>query len=269
MRIAVANIFILALMLGAARPCGADTRTGADRSSAPPVQMTHMHPVTSSMGCWLNHIYSVAFDRLGYDLDYRYYPAARASAMADAGDVDGELARTGAYGDGHPNLVRVQEPHLQTSFSAYSVTALGSSMDWDAIRDSGLKIGYVRGIERLEQQLRGVPAGRLQPVLKSLDGLHMLVRGRIDVFIGPDSNLVNVLGGKEFNGVRMFRHVLETHSGHAYLNKRHAALAGDLAVVLQALKREGVLERAAVQCGCSFEPVQATDRAPGGGGSSR
>lgn len=252
MRIVVACVLLWALVLGAAGPGGAQERTDKVSSRQKVIEMTHMRPMSSSIGCWLYHVYRVAFKRLGYELDYLYYPAARASSLACAGEVDGELARTAQYGKSHPNLVRVEEPHLRTSFSAYSTVAVDGVADWASLANSDYTIGYVRGIEMLEWHFAFIPPHRVQTVRDAADGIRMLLRKRIDIFVGPESNLDAVLACKEFSGATVKKLVLDNHAGHAYLHVKHAELAERLSDVLRKMKEEGELSKADSLCGSSY-----------------
>jgi hypothetical protein len=86
----------------------------------------------SVQGAWLELIYHEAFRRLGYQLKYLVVPPRRASILAESGDVDGEIHRVASHGKEHPALVRVEEPHFSTAFSAYASRPLALANGWDS-----------------------------------------------------------------------------------------------------------------------------------------
>jgi hypothetical protein len=51
---------------------------------------------------WLELVYREAFKRLGVEISIVGLPTKRASVMADAGQIDGDLHRARNYGDKHP-----------------------------------------------------------------------------------------------------------------------------------------------------------------------
>ncbi|MDP1612294.1 MAG: hypothetical protein Q8M11_14660 [Sulfuritalea sp.] len=59
---------------------------------------------------WVSLIYGEAFRRLGIPVQISSFPQARGTALANQGSVDGQAGRIRAYGDTHPDMVRVEEP---------------------------------------------------------------------------------------------------------------------------------------------------------------
>jgi hypothetical protein len=195
-------------------------------------------------------IYTEALGRLGLGFEFLEVPPNRATAMAAAGEVDGELGRTREFAALYPTLVRVEEWNTAVLFSAYAVQA-GLSVDgWDTLRRSRYTVGYRLGIKEIEHELeKEAYRGRTEAVNDFVSGLQMLQRGRIDLYadvqnaiepylVAPDDRLdpdpalrPRVVG------------VLFRTTGHAYLHERHRELAPQLSAVLHGMKREGLHER--------------------------
>ena len=215
--------------------------------------MTHIRPENHNMGCWLLHVYTTAFKRLGYDMKYLYLPAARATIAATRGETDGELARTEYYGQQHPELVRVDESHKVVSFCAYTNRKDVKALDWETLKNSDLSIGYLRGLQRVERETKSWDADRIQVLNSDWSGLRMVAAHRIDVLIGPEPGVDNILSKEEFRnaGIRKVGY-LESHKAHAYLNRRHAKLAEPLSQVLRDMKKEGLLKAYADQCNLDY-----------------
>ena len=75
----------------------------------------------SSVGRWLQLVYTDAFAQLGYGFRYTAYPMRRSGAISSSGLSDGEINRLHDYDTVEPSLVRVEEPHLVSRYVAYAV----------------------------------------------------------------------------------------------------------------------------------------------------
>jgi hypothetical protein len=196
-------------------------------------------------GTWLALIYTEALRRLGYTLRYVDYPARRASAMSDRGLVDGEIHRVADYGRAHPNLVRVEEPHFAMRFAAYAVPPTHLGPGWGALATTAYRVSFRLGVMKCEQELPAVVApDRLMRVPSAVLGLRQLAAGHADLFIDVDDVVQAALARPEFHGTPVRRvALLEQVDVHAFLHKKHAALAPRLAAVLAQMKAEGLIER--------------------------
>lgn len=149
-------------------------------------------------------IYTEAFRRLGYSLEYKGHSAKRASIMADTGDADGEIHRICKYGNKHPNLIRVDEQHFPIYFSAYGIDSSIQINGWESLRETDFKIGYRRGIYGCESILPElVPKNRLMQADTIEQGLRQVLVGRTKIFIGVQ---------------RVIEEFLKTEDVHKYSN---------------------------------------------------
>jgi len=198
----------------------------------------------------VTRLYTEALGRLGLGFEFLEVPPNRATAMAAAGEVDGELGRTREFAELYPTLVRVEEWNTVVLFSAYAVKP-GLSVDgWESLRGSRYSIGYRLGIKEIEHELEDAAyRGRTEAVKDFVSGLQMLQRGRVELYadvqnaiepflmapddrLDPDPALRPRVAG-----------VLFRTTGHAYLHEKHRELAPRLSAVLHQMKLEGLHER--------------------------
>lgn len=195
---------------------------------------------------WLALIYNDAFQQLGVELEIRTFPAARASAEAAAGNVDGELARSFEYQAMQPNLVRVPEATFLASTIAYARRPdVRLAPGWEALRNTPYRVEYRLGYPAMASKLAAVlPPSQLAEVRDAETGLRKLVLGRSDLYVDVEDSVAPMLARPEFRnaGIRPSS-VLQRGPIHAYLNKQHAELALRLAAVLKRMRDSGQIER--------------------------
>jgi len=202
-------------------------------------------PIESPSGKLYNLIYHEAFKRLGLEMEYRHLPPKRASVEADVGNIDGEVGRILAYGEDHPNLVRVDEAGISDAFCAFTMNHTISLDGWDSLRNTPYKVEYQRGVFRPEQVLiKIVPSVNLSNITSLRQGLRKLTKGRTDVYIDSEAAVMGLLATAEFknNGIQKAG-VMEYVYYYAYLHIKHKDLAQKLAEVLKQMKAEGVVEQ--------------------------
>jgi ABC-type amino acid transport substrate-binding protein len=208
------------------------------------VMATMFDQADNGAGTLLGLIYTEAFRQLGVELEIRLLPPTRARVEAVAGIVDGELARSYAYGVIQHTLVRVPESTLIATTSAY-VRSKHIRLDgWDSLRGTTYRVEFRAGYQATEQRLASlVPAAQLSSVSGGEQGLQKLAIGRTDVYVDAEEFVEPLLATGRYakQGVHKAA-VLERTPIHAYLNKRNEALAQPLAEVLRKMKASGQIE---------------------------
>jgi len=201
--------------------------------------------IDHSQGVWLEMIYREAVRRIGFQLEYRVYPAKRASALADSGAVDGEIHRVMSYGTDHPNLILVPAPHFFTSFAAYGLAPMKLSDGWHSLGADRLRVEYRAGVVYCEQKLPSVvPAIRLSAAYRINLCLRKLLHHRTDIYVDDERSVDLELQDDEFKGSMIRRlAIMEVVGTFSYLNKRHSNLVPRLAEVLNDMRREGTIEK--------------------------
>src|SRR3989338_9087143 len=156
-------------------------------------------PLDSSSGAFLNLVYSEAFKRLGITFKYQHFPARRSTLLSNSGVLDGELSRIHYYNENHPNMIRVEEPHWTSGFIAVAVDSSIQLNGWDSLRNQDFKVLYVAGIKGCEVNLpKVVRPENLDVVMQNSHAFRMLLKGRADLFIGSEMDLVSDLESEEF-----------------------------------------------------------------------
>lgn len=195
---------------------------------------------------WVTLIYREAFRRLGIPMEIEHYTLARRAALVEEGIADGETSRVYGYGDGRPNLIRVEESLIDLSFALYTAKPDLRVERFEDLRDTRYLVEYRRGILICEKTVKKwVPAERISDVPTQQQGLKKLVAGRTDLYCDIDVYVRQELQTPEFKGVTGVRKAIgigEAVPTYPFINKKHAALAPRLAAVLKQMKAEGLIE---------------------------
>jgi polar amino acid transport system substrate-binding protein len=223
---------------GAAQP--------AVEGERPLVLATGLRPDTRLMRA-AQYLYSSLFARVGRRVELRFIPSVRARYEANQGHVDGDFFRIADYGQRAPNLVRVDEPVAQEGFGIYvasnrfmGLKTLADIMAWSG---EPLEIGYTKGIVGID----GLPglAGlskrhRLQSTPDLEIGARMLIKGHLDLYLGPllVVEALLVQQGLDHSDIRCAG-IFNRRDGYIFLHKRHAALVPGLEAAIRAMKAEG------------------------------
>ncbi len=207
--------------------------------------LVYLVPKEAFLGKWFNLIYTEAFQRMGLEFEYRQYPGKRCSVLADAGRVDGEIARIYTYAETHPDLIRVEESPVTVKFLALATDTSITLDRWESLRGADYHIVGIRGVKKLQEKLPGlIKEEQLTLVGEWAQGLKMLISGRADIFIDVNFGAPTLLNTDAFkdSGIQVVG-LMEENPTYAYLHKKHEALAPKLATVLKEMKEEGLIER--------------------------
>ena len=188
---------------------------------------------------WATQLYSKALARLGYKLSIRRCEPHLCTRLATSGQVDGELLRVASYQIEAPELIRVQQRTLTMTWAAFTLKKQANIDSWEQIIKSDLKISYLPDIPYLSHRLVGkVPERRLVKMKHWISGPESLASGDADVYITADSVVTT---GSVGDGLR--RVVLSKEVPlFAYVNKKHAQLARDLAPVILNMRSTGEID---------------------------
>jgi len=236
------------LLAGALLLCPAAAR-GQAVPSAPagpePFLMSADTKTTRLYRCF-ERMYTEAFRRLGIPLQIADHNLTRRNALLSAGAIDGEMARARAYGDAHPELIRVEEPVFEFGFALFAVNQEVRLEKLEELAATGYAVEYRRGILVCENTLKKlVPPERLSDVLTTVQGVKKLQAGRTDLYCELEPFYIEeALAEPELQGAAPVRRVLRFAAlpTYPYLHKRHAALAPRLVAVLRQLKAEGIYD---------------------------
>jgi hypothetical protein len=199
---------------------------------------------------WFLKLYTEALNRMGITLRYRIMPPKRASTYTDQGILDGELSRVYDYNTKHPNLIRVEEHHLLSVFSAFAIDPTITLKGWESLNDTNYKVEYRRGIKKSADNLKSrIPPERRSEISSISDGVGKLLIGRSDIFIDSEDGVFDYLKTAEFQRMSQDRGVMvgkvgvmETVTSHFWLHKKHRELAPQLSRILGDMKKEGLFD---------------------------
>lgn len=234
----------LALLASLCLPAAPALSQAALAAKKPFVMAADGEPTTYGSR-WVALIYNEAFKRLGMPFQLEHYTLARRAALVEEGAADGETSRVYAYGNGRPDLVRVEESLIDLGFSLYTANPAMRLERIEDLRTTHYQVEYRRGILLCENTLKAVVAAeRLSDVPTQLQGLKKLVAGRTDLYCDIDVYVLQELQLPEFKGVNV-RKVISVGKAvptFPYLHKKHAELAPRLGAVLKQMKAEGLIE---------------------------
>ncbi|MDY0746270.1 hypothetical protein SNE35_17285 [Paucibacter sp. R3-3] len=226
-----------------------------------PLVFAMIRPETQFLGRWQRLIYREAFARVGRDIAFVDYPAARASVELDRGSIDGEGGRPLSYADSSKNILRLRVPLFEVTYVAVGRRGeLPPISSWDSLKDFKGVVAYKAGVYTTSTQLpRVLPVNRLIGLPETDRGLKMVALGRSDLYIDEELTILSALVDAELATLPLARAgVLGTVDVYGYLHQRHAALAVRLGDVLAQMQKQGDIERLRRQVEKEF--LVSTDR---------
>lgn len=192
----------------------------------------------------LSEVYSRIFAKMGIDYEYRHLPAARASLASNSGDVDGELTRVHAYGQSHPNLVRVEEANHQLEFVAYTTDPHLILSGWDSLK--GYTVDCRRGVLMCARNVSETTEMHEVDTVKQM--VTRLVNGWSDLYVQNAEGFAfysqeDWYAQIDTHSAIRLAGVMEVTTAHAFLHKKHQALVPRIEQLLREMKQTGEYQR--------------------------
>lgn len=187
------------------------------------------------------------FKEHGYDLTVKYLPALRSLEAADRGITDGDLFREAQIGSNeYPNLVRVNYPVSYYPLFAFVGDPAIKAKGIKGIKDlAQYRVITQRGERFMEKLINPViPKDKLTVVASYEQAFKMLAAGRADVVVSDRSRAFHFL--KELgleDKVQMVTPPLMIPNLYTYFNKKHAALADEIAKTMKAKMDDGTYQK--------------------------
>lgn len=168
-----------------------------------------------------------AFERLGYQLEVAFNPSLRSLALANTGQVDGEVSRSPSIEIEYPNLLRVDVPTNYLHPAIYAVDDVSHTRgnDWRYRPIKLLAIG--RGSSLLPIAIpTALKGSQLVKTNSTLQGLQLLNSGRIDALLltRVQFELVGQQQPELTERLAALTPALPSHYFYTYLHKRHRLL---------------------------------------------
>ena len=206
------------------------------------IVMASARPEDSHSGKILKQYFTEVFNRLDMDFVFAYYPLKRASLMANAGEIDGEVARAHDYNKKYENLIRVDEPIIALKFSAFSADPNIKLKGWESLKGTEYLVEYIRGTNICDLHLPNVvDKEKLSRINYPFQGLNKLVNGRTDIFIAEENTVLKALGADEFknSGIKIVGRMADVNL-HAFLHKKHKNLVPKLSNAIKKMRKEAL-----------------------------
>jgi len=168
------------------------------------------------------HRIEQAFNRLGYDVNFEYYPGKRSLQLANSGSIDGELARTREISETYKNL-RIVTEYKKIKPAIYgrgqgSVTLLQSIT---------FQRGSVYEDLPLPDILSDVSIVKTNGLRQSI---HLVMSGRVDALLTSENvyRVLNELSPADANALHRLPITIEAVSVFTFLHKKHESLIPEL-----------------------------------------
>ncbi|MDG9669372.1 hypothetical protein ONV78_16650 [Hahella sp. CR1] len=199
--------------------------------------------------------YTEVFRRLNMEFEMKTFPSKRCGALANSGLVDGLPSRVAGYEAAHPNLIRINAPLWEVSFTAYALSPSLRVTGWRSLAGQGLRVDCRLGVRNCEEELPKIKQlGPVEFVANANLGLRRLQARRTDLYIDLDFVVDPLLHAEEFSHASIHKAgVLESVPTYLYVHKRNQDLAPALEATLTAMREEGLIAQ--------FNPM-ATPQSP-------
>lgn len=129
-------------------------------------------------------IYTEAYRRIGFEVEFQTYPDIRSLVLVDNGVVAGDFGRVAGVLDNYTNLRRVNISLLGVYIHVYYSDSLFVPNSWESLTGKGYKIGYRSGVNLVTRRLENE---NLIAVNSVESGFSMLKSGRLDYFVDLQS----------------------------------------------------------------------------------
>jgi len=174
------------------------------------------------------------YEPLNIDIDVKYYPPARSIYMADAGEVDGELARMVNMEREFTNLIRVPVAFFSLNYHAYSKNVSFRPKGWLSLKP--FHIGFTTGNKIMHTNLATynvTNASKLQQLWKLLE------LGRLDLVVATHLEGLAKLSRGDSPSINMLEPAIASVPFYHYVHKKHQALVPELVKSITNMKQRG------------------------------
>ncbi|MES2105243.1 MAG: hypothetical protein V4634_14580 [Pseudomonadota bacterium] len=190
--------------------------------------------------------------RLQYSCSLQFFPAARAAAMVESGEADGENYRIFNFtADGkNPRHLLVDAPLFTATFVAWGKANNARVNSWDDLIAQGQPVIHLYGSKIVTNKLGARMGNGLLSTHSVESGLNMLLADRAGYFITSDSRGVDQkISQMRLDGQIARLGVVESMDTYLYLNDKHRALVPKFKRAIEEMKRDGTLDTLLLEAG--------------------
>ncbi len=188
----------------------------------------------------LERILTEACERIGVEVAFRNLPAERALADANAGFVDGVVARVENMERMYYHLVRIRSASIESrDFVAFSRGGVPPILSWNDL--AAYNITYVRGWKIFENN--ATAAKSAVAVDSTRRAFELLARNRTDVVLNARLDGTLMAAELGIDDIRIHEPPLASLSLYPYVHRRNARYILALTAALEEMKADGTFVR--------------------------
>ncbi|OUR73898.1 hypothetical protein A9Q76_01895 [Arcobacter sp. 31_11_sub10_T18] len=190
-------------------------------------------------------VLKIAYKKIGYDIESKYYPFERALITSNTGEVDGELSRIKGINSKYKNLIPITIPINFIEGYAFSWNKNLSIKNWDSLKQyNNLCVIGIKFVEKNLRQ-RGILCDEVAGITQTL---KMLEKKRYDVVVLPKINGISGLRKTSIVDVQLVGNRLIKINLYHYLHKKNKHLIKKLQAVLLEMERSGRISKIREAC---------------------
>lgn len=183
--------------------------------------------------------------RMHYACTLSYAPPARAAAMVETGEMDGENYRIFDFlKDGrNPHHVRVDAPLYVATFMAWGKPLAPKVSSWQDLIALDRDVIYLFGSKIVVNRIGEAMGKKLQITHSVESGLNMLMANRASYFIGTDGfSVEHKIKELQLQNAIVNLGVVEKADTYMYLNEKHVALVPKMKEAIEQMRKDGTLQ---------------------------
>lgn len=177
-----------------------------------------------------------AYNKIGYDIEVRRLPNARALFTSNSGKVDGEVSRIKGINEKFVNLIQIPIAINFLEGYAFSKNSSLEITNWESLRK--YKLVCVRGVKFVEANLskRSI---EYHEVTLFTQAVKLLQVGRFEASVFPRINGLSAIREAKVAGIKMVGKPLIKTKLYHYLHKKNANIAIKIQTVLEEMEQSG------------------------------
>jgi len=190
-------------------------------------------------------VLKVAYKKLGYDINIKYYPLERALLTSNAGEGDGELSRIKGIEQNYKNLIPITIPINFIEGYAFSWNDKLDIKNWDSLKErSNICIIGVKFVEKNFLQ-RGIKCDDVPSITQAV---KMLQKKRYETVVLPKINAIKVLKDLGADDISLVGKRLIKINLYHYLHKKNIHLVEKLQDEIAKMEKNGQISELRKKC---------------------
>jgi polar amino acid transport system substrate-binding protein len=193
----------------------------------------------SSLSLGSLKVLEAAYGRMGIEVAGKKLPAARSLALADKGELDGEVNRIAAIERDYPDLIRVDVPINSVEGVVVTNGRTLENTNLETLRT--MRVGIKIGNKYAELLTEGFPELTRMPDENKL--MQLLLAGRLDALLVDRPWALTQVRSPDGDRLRINEPPLAVIPLYHYLHARHAGLVPGITAELRAMRDSGEIDR--------------------------